>query len=675
MDPLTEASQNTEQPVTVAELLPAAPLNVPDTFPVSPYAIPSSGATAEMLQAGAEQIKGISAPIKQHPSPKTPPSKNPTFAPKPKSTHGAKNLQAGAEQSKGISAPIQQHPSPKKSPAKNPTCVPTPKSTHGDSNVSVIRTKTPAHSAASSARSLSKEVVHPADEFKQEEAKILAIIDTQQSVMAVYAEISAYSAGSNACISLRELSAWLPIKLSTLRNTRAINLAFKNAKRLQYLQESKVAAKELLLIKLRPPVHGDRKLFLELEELPSFLENLIAYHRIAKLVERLDPSPDLQLSKLEIYLFLKAIGLSFDCEIGKGVIQKVEASGRISFPELCKISFDLGFTNLEIRDKYNALSKVWNFDIEKPVPKEPLVKAIKTHEEVRSRMRRKIRNQTRSQDVMASTVLPYMIKSQLRQKKQMLRDLSPQAESSSSSIASGVSGVGRIGTSSGSSTRPNSAGIGASLWKHGNTPRETPVPICSAALMTPTSLFSRTQRSFEQGSILDSRRQSPLFVDTENGETVYDIPSLSYSERLKHCPIAKEVFKRIVDRPGLNPFAFSTSRTPRLYGLHTSKPGITRREFICVPPSDSFFHNCDINLRKSYRPCTAGSLQSSAKTDADVENKLKPSWCSGGVPWNGKSTELPKYRGDIGFFEPNQFKKRFDTDMGNRHLWAAPDIA
>ena len=98
------------------------------------------------------------------------------------------------------------------------------------------------------------------------------------------------------------------------------------------------------------------------------------------------------------------------------------------------------------------------------------------------------------------------------------------------------------------------------------------IPSSSAALFTPSSLFSRTQRSFEQGSVLGSRRQRPLFVDTENGQTVNDIPLLSCSERLNSLPYAEEAFKLTAERPGLNPFAFSTSRTPRLYGCILPNP-------------------------------------------------------------------------------------------------------
>ncbi len=658
MDQPIDAPQLAEKSVAVAQQQSDTPLSVSDTFPVSPYAVPASDAFAKAQPNSAVQTKAkpstaLAASANQHLSPKSSPAKEQRVIHRPKSAQ---------DDSKVSSI---------KSPAKDPKVVPRPKSAHDDSKVSVMRAATSAHSVPLSARPQS--FVHPTEEFKQEEAKILTIVDSQQSVTAAYVELSAFSSPSNDCVGLRELSAWLPIKFSTLNNKVAIRLALKNAKKLQYLQDSKATSKELLWIKLRPPPKDDRKVVLELEDIPSFLENLIAYHRIAKLVSRIDPSGELKLSKLEIFLFLKAISVSFDCQIGKGLAKKVE-KGSVSFSELCRISFDLDFTSLDIRDKNNALSQSWNFTIEKPRAKEVPLRKIKSHDEVSSQMQFKIRNQTRSQDAMASTTLPYMIKSRLRQKKHQLYDHSPQAESSSSSIASGISSFGRIGSTSSFSTRPNSASKATGLWKQGNTPREpSHIPSSYAALVTPSSLFSRTQRSFEQGSVLDSRRQRPLFVDTENGQTVYDIPLLSCSERMNSLPYAEEGFKLIEERPGLNPFAFSTSRTPRLYGLHTSKPVTTRRAFAPVPQLGMFFHNADINTRKQYRPCTAGSLQSSRK--CDQENKLKPkNWCSGGVPWNGKSTELPKYSGDIGFFEANQFKKRFETDMGNRHLWTVPNM-
>jgi hypothetical protein len=140
-----------------------------------------------------------------------------------------------------------------------------------------------------------------------------------------------------------------------------------------------------------------------------------------------------------------------------------------------------------------------------------------------------------------------------------------------------------------------------------------------------------------------------------------------------HCPIRQQVFKRIVDRQEINPLAFATSRTPRLYGVHTSRPGIVRREFDCSSRTESFFHNADINNRRQYRPCTAQMPESRKKADASSQNLCKPDWSFEAVPWNGKSTDLPKYSGDIGFFEINQFKKRFETVMKNMQMWSEPD--
>jgi hypothetical protein len=148
------------------------------------------------------------------------------------------------------------------------------------------------------------------------------------------------------------------------------------------------------------------------------------------------------------------------------------------------------------------------------------------------------------------------------------------------------------------------------------------------------------------------------------------MPVLSSADYMQYCPIGAEVLKRVVDQPEVNPLAFKTSRTPRLYGVHCSKPGITRREFFASSQSNPFFHNVDINIRRQYRPCTAGSLQESIKNNtAKSGQNIKPDWCFGCVPWNGKSSELPKYSGDIGFFEKNTFKQRFDTDIENIHLW------
>lgn len=532
----------------------------------------------------------------------------------------------------------------------------------------IISSKTVAAGVSSSvsevisSRSQTEIRTDPTQEFQKEEAKILSIVRSQISTTAAFAEMNSYVDG-DCTISLRELGMWLPINLPRFNNAIALKLAIKSAKRLQFLQEQQAGSRDALLTKLSPPEQDQRKIELELEELPSFLENLLAFHRIAKLVSSIDPSSDLKLTKLEVYRFLTAIRVSSSSEIGKGLIHKIGKSSCLSFPELCRISFDLGFVSNDIRDANNQLSREWDFNTKKPDPVPPPVRRIKSHKEVQSEVQAKISKQTRSQDIMSTSIVPYMVKSRLRAIKQRHQHLAHLSESSTSSVASCVSSLGRYESSNIQSTRPNSANKMTSLWKHGNTPRQSVLHHSSFSLNGDSSLLSRTQRSFEQGSILDTRRQNPLYIDTQNGETIYEMPIMSSKEYMKYCPIAQEVFKRIVNRPELNPLAFTTSRTPRLYGVHTSKPGVMRRDFVCSSQTDTFFHNVDINTRKQYRPCTAGSLEN-LRTFDERKTELKP-WCFGAVPWNGKSTDLPKYSGDIGFFEPNQFKKRFDPDRPN----------
>jgi hypothetical protein len=508
-----------------------------------------------------------------------------------------------------------------------------------------------------------------ADPTREFELKILDIVRSQQDTIFVFDCMNSYVDGDNT-ISIRELSVWLPIKLSRLDNVAALKLAIKNAQKLPCIQESKAGSRDSLLAKLVPPPKDDRKKNLELEELPSFFENLLAYHRIAKIVSSIDPSGLLQLTKLEIFLFLKAIGISSSSEIGKGLIQKVNHSGCITFLELCRISYDLGFSSTEIRQSIINLSKVWDFSIEKPRPRPPLVRRIKPHDEVQKEMHKKILQQTRRQDSFSAAVVPYMVKSRLREIKQRQCSRLNSADASASSVISHRSIKEHVTIISGNSERPNSAGKTCALWKQGSTPRHIHQQKSSFTLFSEPSLVSLTQRSFEQGSILDTRRQNPLFIDVENGQTIYDMPVLSSADYMQYCPIGAEVLKRVVDQPEVNPLAFKTSRTPRLYGVHCSKPGITRREFFASSQSNPFFHNVDINIRRQYRPCTAGSLQESIKNNtAKSGQNIKPDWCFGCVPWNGKSSELPKYSGDIGFFEKNTFKQRFDTDIENIHLW------
>jgi hypothetical protein len=515
-----------------------------------------------------------------------------------------------------------------------------------------------------SSRSQTRIWTDPTQEFQKEEAKILSIIRSQISTTAAFAEMNSYVDGDYT-ISLRELSMWLPINFPRLNNSIALKLAIKNAKRLQFLQEQQAGSRDALLTKLRSPQQDQRKIELELEELPSFLENLLAFHRIAKLVSSIDPSGELKLTKLEVYGFLTAIRISSSSEIGKGLVQKIGKSSCLSFEELCRISFDMGFLSHDVRNANNQLSREWDFNTQKPDPVPPPVRRIKSHQEVQSEVQAKILKQTRSQDVMSTSIVPYMVKSRLRAIKHRHQHLAHLSESSTSSVASScVSSLGRYESSNIQSTRPNSANKMTSLWKHGNTPRQSVLHHSPFSLNGDSSLLSRTQRSFEQGSILDTRRQNPLYIDTQNGETIYEMPVMSSTEYMKYCPIAQEVFKRIVNQPEHNPLAFATSRTPRLYGVHTSKPGVMRRDFVCTPQTDTFFHNVDINTRRQYRPCTAGSLENLRAFD-ERTTEPKPSWCFGAVPWNGKSTDLPKYSGDIGFFEPNQFKKRFDPDRPN----------
>jgi hypothetical protein len=528
--------------------------------------------------------------------------------------------------------------------------------TASKSNDKEPKTRAVARMAASSLPS-SRPHFHndcdPTMEFPKEESKILSIVSSQPSTAAAFAQMNSFVDG-DMTISLRELSVWLPIHLPKLSCKHAVKLAIKTAKKLQILRDhSQARSRESILAKLRPQEKDEKKVDLEFEELPSFLENLLAYNRIARLVSGIDPSGELKLTKLEVYLFLSAIKISSSSEIGKGLIERISESGYVLFPELCRIAFEYGFVSLDIRDSINQLAGNWDSNIEKPNPKPPPVRRIKSHEEVQSAMHSKIVKATRCQDVMSSSVVSYMVKSRLRAIKQRVQQDSIMSEASVSSVATCTPSFAK-------SSRPNSAARVTALWKQGSTPRQTSLSTSGSSLVTDSSLASRTQRLFEKGSIFDSRRQNPLYVDTQNGETIYDMPVLSSKDYMQHCPIAQEVFKRIIDQPEVNPLAFTTSRTPRLYGVHTSKPGIVRRNFVCGSRPETYFHNVDVNIRKQYRPCTAGSLQTNGSVDATNSSK-KPVWCFGAVPWNGKSTDLPKYSGDIGYFEPSHFHKRFDS--------------
>jgi hypothetical protein len=535
-------------------------------------------------------------------------------------------------------------------PARHKTQAADSKLNHKEPKVRVVARM--VASALPSSRSQFKNDRDPTMEFPKEEEKILSIVSSQTSTAAAFAQMNSFVDG-DLTISMRELSVWLPIHLPKLSDKHALKLAIKTAKKLHYLQDSEAKSRDSILAKLRTPEKDDKKVDLELEELPSFLENLLAYNRIARLVSSIDPSGELKLTKLEVHLFLTAIKISSSSEIGKGLIEKIRKSGCVVLPELCRISLEYGFLSLDIRDSNNQLAINWDSNIAKPIPKPPPIRRIKSHEEVQSEMHSKILKETRCQDVMSSSVVSYMVNSRLRAIKQRVQHDLRVSESSVSSEASCT-------PSFANSSRPSSAARMAALWKQGSTPRHTCLSSSASSLINDSSLLSRTQRSFEKGTSFDGRRQNPFYVDTQNGETIYDMPVLSSKEYMQHCPIAQEVFKRIIDQPEMNPLAFTTSRTPRLYGVHTAKPGVVRRNFSCGSQPEMFFHNVDVNIRRQYRPCTAGSLQTNGSLDENRDSK-KPVWCFGAVPWNGKSTDLPKYSGDIGYFEPTHFRKRFDS--------------
>jgi hypothetical protein len=505
----------------------------------------------------------------------------------------------------------------------------------------------------------------PLEAFDKEESKILNIVRCQQTTVLAFSEMNSYTDG-DLTISLRELSYWLPINLPRLNNLMATKLAIKNAHKISNFQESRARSREQLLSKMLSSKKDVKKDSLDMNEIPSFLQNLLAYHRVLNLVSRIDPSGELKLTKLEVFLFLKSIRISSSSESGKGLLAKIDASGSISFAEMCRISFDLGFFSFEVNDAIVRLSSSWNFDIQKPEPKPPIVRKIKSHEEVFSEMQTKILKQTRAQDVMSASIVPYMVKSRLREIKQRQMSSSLSGNMSASPLTSCQASNG-IFTNAGA-LAPKPCGNISSLWGQGSTPRQINSQTSTSLMISP-SIASRTQRSFEQGSILDSRRQNPLYIDTENGETIYDMPVHKFDEYMKLCPMAQEPFKRVINQPELNPLAFATSRTPRLYGVHTPRPGVVRRDFVCSSVSNTFFHNADINLRRQYRPCTAGSLRP-GRNSAKEESNM-PGWCFGAVPWNGKSTELPKYSGDIGYFEPNQYKKRLEEGKTQAHAWTA----
>jgi hypothetical protein len=263
-------------------------------------------------------------------------------------------------------------------------------------------------SSATSARLQKKNEANPTLEFQKEESKMLAIVCSQESTTAAFVQMNSFADGDST-ISLRELGVWLPIYLPRLDNAFALKLAIKNAKKLRCLQESRVGTRELLLAKLHPPDKDEKKGSVEIEELPSFFLNLLAYHRIAKLVSAIDPSGELKLTRLEVFLFLSAIRVSSSSEIGKGVIQKVGKTGCISFAELCRISLELGFVSFCLHESNAQLASKWDFSMKQPDPKPPIVRRIKTREEVRSEMLSKILKQTRDQDLMSSSVVPYMV--------------------------------------------------------------------------------------------------------------------------------------------------------------------------------------------------------------------------------------------------------------------------
>jgi hypothetical protein len=503
--------------------------------------------------------------------------------------------------------------------------------------------------------------------FEREESKILNIVCCQQTTVLAFSEMNSYTDG-DLTISLRELSYWLPIHLPRLNNLMATKLAIKNAHKIRNFQDSRARSKEQLLSKILSSKNAVKKDSLDLDEIPSFLQNLLAYHRILNLVSGIDPSGEFKLTKLEVFLFLKSIRMPSSSESGKGLLAKIDASGSISFAEMCGISFDLGFISFEVNDAIVRLSSSWDFDIQEPPPRPPVVRKIKSHEEVFSEMQSKILKQTRAQDVMSASIVPYMVKSRLRELKQRQRSSSLPGNLSASPLTSCKAGSF---TNAGTTASKPSSGNISTLWGQGSTPRQISSQISAASLMISPSFASRTQRSFEQGSILDSRRQNPLYIDTENGETIYDMPVHKFDEYMKLCPMAQEPFKRVIDQPELNPLAFATSRTPRLYGVHTPRPGVVRRDFVCSSLSNTFFHNVDINLRRQYRPCTAGTLRPSRNSAKEAQEPNMPGWCFGAVPWNGKSTELPKYSGDIGYFEPNQYTKRLDHGKTKAHLWTA----
>ena len=479
------------------------------------------------------------------------------------------------------------------------------------------------------------------DELLDIQLDFLEILKSPEAIDEEWTKLDGFA--GNGIVSLAELELWLCVRFPILRHSTAIRMTFHKILQLSKSQNGfiqKQAMHHLLVI-----IFCSNQALRWWNELPSKSADKVVAWLASKKVETRDERMALENSRQQLApnLILQSLQSRIEAAVQSNTMFCIE------FDFFCDLMTSFKTTQIDIL--YCNLT---------PCPMEPLDFSVKPRmfSDIQRKIRAKIVRATREQDYLSASILPYMKGHGSRNRSYSSRPATCSSQFRPFTAQSGISNSSDV-----AKHRPLSRDSFAGLDARPMAPTETRSLVSEAARprTSSDSVFSMlTGRSGMSGSIEEcdsagevvpgilytknadlfkTRRSyfktfglqhphtgsyfhSPQHNDLLSGKQLAELGSASlpdYAARLTESPLKRPTFQLLRNKPGSNPLAFSTDRSPSKYDKDIKQAMYPRRpwsnEFASSSSINGSFSlsSADIQMAKNRSPVTRALSPTSAK--------------------------------------------------------------
>ena len=535
------------------------------------------------------------------------------------------------------------------------------------------------------------------DELLDVKEDFLEIIKSPERILEEWGHLDGIA--GNGIVSLAELDFWLCVRFPILRNTLAVRTTFYRVLKLSSSKNGfiqKQAMYHVLIV-----IFCSNQALRWWNELPSKSADQVINWLASKNVETLDERMSLEDSRQ--YLARGFNKMHNDLGLRVAAAREKKTMFCIEFDYFCDIMASFKTTNMDIL--YCNLE---------PVPVDPLDMSPKPMDfsDMQKRIRAKIVKETRKQDHLSSTTLPYMKASEEHYRAYSSR---PSTCAERSRPSTSQSGMRTLSIPSVTSSRPLTRESGFASGRGPFTPddnwtatseRQRPtsssgsvfslfpcaaistgsigpnfsLEACeSAGEVVPGIIYAKNEelqharRSYlrvfglqhpHAGAYFHSPKLNHLLSPKQTADLNAAMPD--FQGRLNESPLKGPTFELLRNKPGKNPLAFSTDRSPSKFdkdiklAMHPRRPW--SNDFAsasCINGAFSMSKEAVIE-KKNRSPVTRALSPTATMLQASVEShvfrgtlptaasnskkvrKQKPEWDSSGSPLSLFEKNTPK---------------------------------